>query len=740
MKQTIFLLLFWVNILGAHANYIVDSVKWDTFLSRHDLVWGRIPTDYFNAPFLGNGLLGAMLYQPPGEMLRLDIGSSEVLERRNTVAQSIVDNGRLPIGYFEFATNYHIIDATGRLDIYNAEARFKLKMYKGQPIDMSVKVLRNTDLIVLNYRLPEDLQGYWIYRSIPSVVPRQGPSKGVNYLNSPAVQQIVKGVNLSIQKRDAGGDYVTAWKDIQLADGSRRLLVTVRDDYPENTDLDSVVSFLNEHEKEALMEDAFKAHKNWWNKYYTKSFVSIPHPQMESLYWGLQYKLASMMRKGAPLCDLMGPWYKQTAWPGVWFNLNTQMLFSSLHISNQQELVSTMSDYIHDNEQNLINSVPEEFRYNAAGLPRCSGRDQIDPAFEYPNSEYPERSNLIYLMYYLWEHYRMTMDDNYLGKQYYPLLKRAVNFLLNVLEEDAEGKIHTPKAHSPEAINDSDTNYDLSSLRWGCETLLEINQRLNLKDKQQKEWQKVLKHLLPFPTDQNGFMASAHRSAPLGHRHWCHLFQIYPYYLINVDQPENQDIIMRSLKHWGDPKIPNTWTQAVISSMYSSMKQGDKALEHLNYALATKNLSRNFMHSEDENPCSETYGGLSRMLLDMLIQSWGGKIRIFPGVSQEWKQAIFHQLRAEGGFIVSANRKNGRTEWIEIESVAGEPCILQHGFSTDFKVAGARMKKIDESSCRLYLKKGEKALLYIGDADKVVSPIVIAQGQYNFYGLPGSSK
>lgn len=124
---------------------------------------------------------------------------------------------------------------------------------------------------------------------------------------------------------------------------------------------------LNEYADENKMKTAFNAHRDWWNNFYTQSFVSIPHPQMESLYWGLQYKLASMMRKGAPLCDLMGPWYKETNWPGVWFNLNTQMLFSSLHISNQQELASTLSDYIHDNEQNLINSIPEEYRHNAAG-------------------------------------------------------------------------------------------------------------------------------------------------------------------------------------------------------------------------------------------------------------------------------------------------------------------------------------------------------------------------------------
>lgn len=38
------------------------KVDWKTFLARHDLVWKAAPTDYSDAPFVGNGLLSAMLY------------------------------------------------------------------------------------------------------------------------------------------------------------------------------------------------------------------------------------------------------------------------------------------------------------------------------------------------------------------------------------------------------------------------------------------------------------------------------------------------------------------------------------------------------------------------------------------------------------------------------------------------------------------------------------------------------
>ncbi len=50
----------------------------------------------------------------------------------------------------------------------------------------------------------------------------------------------------------------------------------------------------------------------------------------------------------------------------------------------------------------------------------------------------------------------------------------------------------------------------------------------------------------------------------------------------------------------------------------------------------------------------------------MLLQSWGGVIRVFPAVSNRWSDVSFVDLRAEGAFRVSAERRNGRTERVSI--------------------------------------------------------------------------
>lgn len=717
-----------------------NFLDWESFLSRHDLVWQKTPDNYFNAPFIGNGLLGAMIYQPEGEPLRLDIGRTDIVDHRNSEARSIVDNGRLPIGHFTFETNGLLHHATGRLNLYNADANLTAgytMCREGcrKEAEFTFRVLRGTDAILVDYKIPRELQGQWMFHPEASVVNRN-PIEGRRQLNPVPEILVADGINLCVQKRHAGGCYVTAWKTVESSGGKMRLLATIQDSYPDLETVDNAIEIIKNLESEGEVDKQIIVHRNWWNNYFTKSFISIPDAKMESVYWIQQYKFASMMRKEGPLCDLMGPWYKKTGWPAIWWNLNTQMLYSSLHISNQTGLASTLPDYMIKMNDALIAAVPEKWQYNSAGVARCTGPAMQESILTWPSAESPERSNLTYLCYYLWEYYRTTMDNKYLLVHLFPLLKRSVNLMLHEITTDGKGIIHTPRGHCPESSDDVDNNYDLSSLMWGCQTLIKINKQFKLKDPLEERWKEVVKNLLPFPADGNGYRTSVNKSAPLMHRHWCHLFMIYPYYLVNREQPENREHIINSLNYWGSPKIPNTWTQCVISSMYSSIGDGEKALDHMHLALNSPNLFPNTFHAEGSNPCSETYGGLCRMLLDMLIQSWGDKIRIFPAVASEWKDAVFHNLRAEGGFEVSAKRENGKTVWIRIKNNAGEPCIIEPGFENEFIVKGCKLTKMGQGVYKLAIKKGEEAFLFteMHGENMVVQPVKGTE-EYNFYGL-----
>lgn len=204
-----------------------------------------------------------MLYMPEEGLVRLDVGSAEVVERRQTEARSIVDNGRLSVGYFELACNYQINRAAGRLDLYNAETRFAPHTDKDYMLDLNLKVLRGIDLITLEYTGSEKLSSYWIFRPAPSVWPRRLPHRGSKHLNPPAQQSVIDGVNVSVQNRDAGGCYVTAWKEIKLSNNKTRLIITIQDSYPDKSAIEKAVGLITRNLPKKQMEEQYSFHKKW---------------------------------------------------------------------------------------------------------------------------------------------------------------------------------------------------------------------------------------------------------------------------------------------------------------------------------------------------------------------------------------------------------------------------------------------------------------------------------------------
>src|SRR5439155_1375546 len=75
-------------------------------------------------------------------------------------------------------------------------------------------------------------------------------------------------------------------------------------------------------------------------------------------------------------------------------------------------------------------------------------------------------------------------------------------------------------------------------------------------------------------------------------------------------------------------------------------------------------------------PVIETPLSAAASIQELFLQDWGGALRVFPAVPGQWSEAAFDRLRADGAFLVSAVRRNGRTSWVRIESLAGEPCRL----------------------------------------------------------------
>ena len=258
------------------------------------------------------------------------------------------------------------------------------------------------------------------------------------------------------------------------------------------------------------------------------------------------YKMASGTRPDRPLLDLMGPWFRGTPWPRIWWNLNIQLTYWPQLASNRLELGESLLKALDDHKPALARNA-RPWSDDSYAIGRSS-------SYDLERTAKPEIGNLTWTLHNYYLQYRYSMDEAMLRDRLFPLLKGSVNYYLHLLKEDADGKLHIPLGLSPEYPEqpdpNPDTNYDLSLLRWGCQTLLAICERLKIDDPLIPKWKDTLERLTPYPVDENGLMISPSTPFRVSHRHYSHLLMIYPLYTMSLEQPENRALVEKSLDHW----------------------------------------------------------------------------------------------------------------------------------------------------------------------------------------------
>jgi hypothetical protein len=176
--------------------------------------------------------------------------------------------------------------------------------------------------------------------------------------------------------------------------------------------------------------------------------------------------------------------------------------------------------------------------------------------------------------------------------------------------------------------------------------------------------------------------------------------------------------------------------------MYALLGDGDEALHYLRlYFHHFDRASTMYTEASPDSPVMETPPSAARCVQDMLLQSHDA-IHVFPAVPSNWPDAAFHSLLAEGAFEVSASRRDGRTQFVRIKSLAGEPCRLRTDLSDPVRRTDdgdVPIATSEKGIVTLSLAKGEEALLternYNGEF--TITPVHHDPRDCNYYGLKG---
>jgi len=751
-----FYLLFVLARLSAHAGDVITprGIDWATFLKQHDLVWNKITPDYYAGAIMGNGLLGNNIYKESDDY-KFHIGRVDVTEGRMPADKSQYRNlyhgARLPIGHFLLKPAGTMLSENMRLNLWDATTTGIITTDKGKILFKSYVHATKDIIIVETDAEGDEINFQWDWVALKAVSPRVVNGRDdypQEYINNPNPAVNVYSDNdyyFSVQNLLGGKTYVVAWREMKK-ENTRRILITISHEATEtqavNKAKETIENSLNEtpHSLE-------KSHQQWWHDYYPASFASFGNAKMESFYWIQQYKFACLTRTDKYVIDLQGPWaMANTPWPAIWMNLNVQLTYSPLFTANRAELSRPLWKALNDNFHHLVeNVVVDEWKKDAIVMGRSTSYhmlSRLDPSIE--NKLLYETGNLLWILYYYYEYCTYLQDDNELLNKFFPLLKKSVAYYEHIREKRADGKYHLPETGSPEYASAKNCNYDLALLRWGLSTLLDLNAKYKLNDEKKSVWKDFSDNLTDYPVDaETGYMIGENVNLTSSHRHYSHLLMLYPLRTINPEQSGSLDLIAKSIAHWQSmPAYLQGYSFTGSSSMYSTMGDGERAVAQLQ-KLIDRYIRPNTLYKE-AGPVIETPLAGAASLQELFLQSWNGKIHVFPAIPNDWQDAAFIDFRAEGAFLISATRWQGRTAFIQVVSEKGGRCRLQTGMNTSNlnvrKADGGKMKftVVDKVKgiVEINMKKGDVVQL----TDKTIQatlprPVTHSETEHNSYGV-----
>ena len=461
----------------------------------------------------------------------------------------------------------------------------------------------------------------------------------------------------------------------------------------------------------------YAAHTVWWKNFWSKSAIHVPDTLLEKQWYLEQYKFGSTSRPGSPPISLQAIWTADNGrlppWKGDYHNdLNTQLSYWPAYSGNHLEEGMVFLDFLDKNKANYERYTRLYFNRPGLAVPGVTTLDGTEMGGWIQYSLSPTVSCWLAQHYYL--QWRYSMDRKFLQTRAYPWIKSTATFIEHVTQKDSSGHRKLPFSSSPE-INDNDitawfpqnTNYDLALMKFTFKAAAELAGELGLKG-EAAHWNKVLSEFGDYAlTANNEMMFAPSMAYNQSHRHFSNMMAIHPLGLIKwEDGPKAQSIIKNSI-HLLDSIGPDYWcgySYAWLANMKARAKDGEGAAKELSI-FAKAFCSVNSFHLNGD----QTKSGYSKFtyrpftlegnfafaagLQEMLLQSYAGFIEVMPAVPLAWRNISFDDLRAESAFLVSSKKIAGEITEVKIVSEKGGITKLKLPFTKwnvalnkDFKI------------------------------------------------------
>jgi len=525
---------------------------------------------------------------------------------------------------------------------------------------------------------------------------------------SPLEKGRKSGVTYFRQRCAEGFSFVVAWRS-RAVKNDWRLHLTIQTAAKNRDPLPAAMRVLAAAESEAPSR-LEKSHKAWWRAYWKRGHVRLPDARIEHLWYAEMYKLAAAARAETPPIALQGVWTADEQnlppWRGDYHHdLNTQMTYWPVHPAGRIAQSLGFAQWLRGLLPKYRAFAREFYGAPGANVPCSHGLNgEIVPgwaAYVY------SRTNVAWLTQHLWWHWRYTLDREFLRDTAYPFLRDAAEFVASQVTPDDQGIYHLRYSSSPEYNNNwrasfaTDSTYDLANIRYALKTAAAAAAVLGVDAGLARKWDRIRARLPPYPiaperpnwpAPESGLAIWQGQRLNESHRHPAQCMPIFPLGDLHIEGTDrDREIIQNTLSEL-ESMGTGFWcgyTFAWMACLGARIREPRRVLWNLNQYLDhftspnTFHLNGDFRRSGASRlhyrPFTlEGNFGAAHAVNEMLLQSWGDKLRLFPAVPPEWRDAAFTELRGEGAFVVSAWRKNGAFVRAEILSEQGAPLRIEH--------------------------------------------------------------
>jgi alpha-L-fucosidase 2 len=302
-----------------------------------------------------------------------------------------------------------------------------------------------------------------------------------------------------------------------------------------------------------------------------------------------------------------------------------------------------------------------------------------------------------WLALHYWEHYQYGLDRDFLGREAYPIMKEASQFLLDFLVDDGKGHLVTNPSYSPEnsyrmadgtvgrqtvgAAMDYEIIYSLFHATMDASRILGIDAGYRVR------LEAALKRIPDLKIGKHGQLqewSEDYDENEPGVGHVSHLFALYPADEITLrGTPELAKAARISLeRRVQNGAGRNGWPAAWYVNLWARLEDGDRAYLHIQNLLS--NSAESLLNANRWFFQIDANFGAASGIAEMLLQSHAGEIAFLPALPSAWPDGRFRGLRARGDLEVDASWKGGRAV----------SAALRPGVAGQFKLRPPRGQRI----------------------------------------------